>query len=113
MLRCVLMRAVGLNNHFGASYLTHISEWASSIQEIYGCEQFVVLPSSIKELFVVPLDKENAENQLLALLATTGEVNEGLLETDEESFLSDSIYLWDGEVVFKVDEHVARSFIAC
>lgn len=109
----VVMRAVGINRPFGASYLVHISEWASSIQEAYGCEQFVVLPSSIEELLVVPFDKENAENQLLALLATTGEVNEGLLETDEESFLSDSIYLWDGEVVFKVDEHIARSIVAC
>ena len=105
-----IMLIVGRNKRFGASYLAFVSEWASSIQELYGCDQFVILPSSVEELIVVPYDKENAESQLLGLMAMVSSVNEEVLETDE--FLSNSIYLWDGEVVFKVDEHIARSIIA-
>lgn len=105
-----IMRIVGRNKRFGASYLAFVSEWASSIQEIYGCDQFVILPSSVEELIVVPYDKEDAESQLFGLMAMVSSVNEEVLEQDE--FLSDSIYLWDGEVIFKVDERIARSIIA-
>lgn len=79
---------------FGAGLMTD-SESMKKVSEITGMERFIILPSSIHEIIVVPDEREAKEFANLVKSINQTEVA-------EDEVLSDSVYLYNGKEVTKV-----------
>lgn len=68
------------------------------LDKLFKDEKFIILPSSIHEVLLVPLLEQVSEEQIDNFEETVHYVNENKL--DEEDFLSDNVYYFDSQVGF-------------
>lgn len=75
---------------YGASAMLSGQALRRSAEEM-GCGSFIILPSSVHEVLLLP---KEADNSMEGLRSMVGEINRsGVIRT--EDFLSDSIYVYD------------------